>query len=150
MRKLLYCILFFLSLNTLGMNQFDAQKHKKPMREVAIIASDDGYFPNKISAFVGEKIRLLVTSSSDKKQCLILEKHEVFLPAEKGKIADKLIVLDSPGRYKIYCPATDFVGHLTVLEKPGKKAKTQIIERTIASEPEQRVPHYWIPRDYDN
>lgn len=139
-------LLFLFPIVTYGMNQFDAKKFDKPVREVSVIATDDGYYPNKISAFEGERIRFYVTSTSKQKQCFLMENHKIFLPAENGQVADKTIVVERPGRFKFYCPSTKFVGHLTVLKK--KEEKSEEIKRKLAGD-EEKKPHYWVPRDYD-
>ena len=36
---------------------FKKKMFKTPLREVSIIVSDDGFYPNKIMAFQGEKVR---------------------------------------------------------------------------------------------
>ena len=46
---------------------------KHPTREVSVIVTEDGYYPNRIMAFEGEKIRFFVTATSKKNFCLVLE-----------------------------------------------------------------------------
>jgi plastocyanin domain-containing protein len=121
---------------------FKKKTYDFPLREVSIIVTDDGYYPNKIVAFQGERIHFFITSASAKNQCFILQKHEVFVSAEKGTINEAEIIADQAGRFKFYCPSSKFTGHLTVFEK---FAAEEEINRSIASE----KPKYWLPRDYD-
>jgi hypothetical protein len=121
---------------------FQRKTYDFPLREVSIIVTEDGYYPNKIVAFKGEKIHFFITSTTAKNQCFILQKHEVFVSAEKGAVNEAEITVTQPGRFKFYCPSSKFTGHLTVFEK---FAAEEEINRTIASE----KPNYWLPRDYD-
>jgi hypothetical protein len=132
----------FADSSKLGSN-FKAKSYKAPLREISVIATDDGYFPNKLMAFVGEQVRLYITSSSNKKDCLILQQHEVFLSAQKGVVNETLFILDKPGRYRFYCPSSKNEGHLTVIKKDSVKETV----RSIAGE--KLKPTYWTPRDYD-
>lgn len=119
---------------------YEKKVYKRPLREVSIIVTDDGFYPNKVVAFQGEKLHFFVTSTANAPQCFLLQNHEIFLSAEKGKVNEGDILVDKPGRYRFYCPSTKFEGHLTVIEKFKDEPK-----RDIASE----KPKYWLPRDYD-
>ncbi len=149
MKKIILSILFlvvgfaFAGPNLIE-NDFKAKTFKRPLREISVIVTEDGFFPNKIMAFEGEQVRFYITSTTDKKDCFLLQKHDVFLSAEKGKINEALIEVDGAGRFKFYCPATKHSGFFTVFEKDTPKEE---VKRSIASEDEK--PKYWIPRDYD-
>jgi len=121
---------------------FDEKSFDTPVREISIIATDDGFYPNKVMAFTGEKVKFFITSTSGSKHCFILQKHEVFVAAEKGKINEAHVQLDNPGRFKFYCPSSDFKGHLTVFEKFKNQDQA-------SREPASAKPKYWTPRDYD-
>ena len=125
---------------------FQGKTFKKPLRELSVIITDDGYYPNKMLAYVGERVRFFVTSTSKKGQCFILQKHEVFISAEKGQLNELDVVLDNPGKYRFYCPSNKNFGHLTVLEKD---TDNKIVERDIASKGKSDKSDYWTPRDYD-
>lgn len=147
--KRLLLVISFLSFCSISNAQdhlleknFKKKIYDAPLREVSVIVSDDGYYPNKIVAFQGEKIHFYITSTSKKNQCFILQKHEVFVSAEKGMVNEAEIVADQAGRFKFYCPSSKFTGHLTVFEKYAAEDE---IKRSIASE----KPKYWLPRDYD-
>lgn len=119
---------------------FDEKMYQAPIREISVIITDDGFFPNKISAFEGEKVRFFVTSTASEKQCFILQRHELFLGVDKGKVNEGEIMLDQPGRFKFYCPSNKMQGHLTVIKK------TVEIEETRAPASESK-PRFWVPRD---
>lgn len=127
---------------------FRKKKFKQPVREFAVIATDDGFYPNKIMAFVGEKVRFFLTTTTKKPQCFVLQKHEVFISAEKGRLNEAEAILENPGRYKFYCPAGQHEGHLTVMEKSVPMDQNGP-ERNIASETTLNKPRFWVPRDYD-
>lgn len=138
--------LFFLGIcpiNSIGaqLEGFKAKKFESPTREFSVIATDSGYFPDRLFAYVGERARFFVTSTGEKPQCFLIKDHQVFLAAEKGKMSEAQVTFKYPGRFEFYCPSTKFKGHITVLESPDAKKSAG---RKIASE-----KTYWTPRDRD-
>lgn len=113
-----------------------------PTREFAIILNKEGYYPKKISAFVGEKLRLFVTNLTDEASCVVLSQHNLFLAAQKGTISEGEVTLDRPGIYPFYCPTSKFNGQLVVIQK-----KKKVIERKIASEEVKRKDGPWMPKE---
>ncbi len=134
-------ILLFLSTSVFAVD-FDERYFDRPMREVSVIVTDSGFFPDQMMAFEGEKIKFYITSTAGKNQCFVLQKHEVFIAAEKGLINEGEVTLDNAGKFKFYCPSFKYQGWLTVIEK-GKPKE----QRKPASVEEK--PNYWLPRDYD-
>lgn len=126
-------------------NLFKASEFDKPLREISVIITEDGFYPNKLMAYEGEKVRFFVTSTTDEKQCFILQKHKLFLGVSKGAVNESELVLDTPGRFRFYCPANKKEGHLTVLRKVEKVAEED--SRKPASVVVK--PTYWTPRDSD-
>tara|TARA_B100001971_G_C18268008_1_gene596094 strand:- start:30763 stop:31200 length:438 start_codon:yes stop_codon:yes gene_type:complete len=122
---------------------FKAKSFKKPLREYSIIATDHGYYPDSVFAYVGEKVKFFITATSEKSQCFLVKDHNIFLGAEKGKVSEGEVVFHSPGRFDFYCPATNFTGHVTVVERAGEKTKSA--KREVAS----KKINYWTPRNYD-
>lgn len=120
---------------------FSPKKFESPVREFSVIATDAGYFPDSLFAYVGDKARFFVTSTAEKPQCFLLKDHNVFLAAEKGKMEEGAIEFKYAGRFEYYCPSTKFKGHITVVERPGAK---RALKREVASK-----PNFWTPRDYD-
>jgi len=115
-----------------------AKYFKRPVREISIILTKEGYFPNKVVAHEGEQVRFFLTSTLDQPECFVVEDHKVFLSATKGKISEAQDVFRQAGKYKFYCPSSKHKGHITVIGNNEQK-------REVASE----KPAYWLPRDYD-
>lgn len=133
----------FISSNLWAQDQFSKKLYKNPVRELSIIVTDDGFFPSRIMAFKGERVKFFITSTSKKKQCFILQKHDVFLSVENGQVNEGSVLLDHAGRFKFYCPASEVKGYLTVFEK------SNIESEQSARTPASTKPNYWLPRDYD-
>lgn len=112
-----------------------------PAREIAIIFSDEGYYPKSISVFEGEKVRFFITSTTEKPHCFIVESHKLFLSATKGKISEGEVFFDKPGQFSFYCPSSKNDGRVVVIESKKKEA-----ERSVASE--KKDPLQWVPKDY--
>lgn len=142
-----FLIIFSLFSNSLhaGENNFKATKYKNPLREISVIVTDSGFYPNKIMAFEGDKIHFFITSTAKAAQCFVLQKHEVFVSAEKGMINEVEVYANQVGRFKFFCPSFEFKGYLTVIEK---ETVSQQQVRSIASQGSTK-PGYWQPRDYD-
>lgn len=121
-----------------------AKDYDIPLREQSIIVTEEGYYPKHISAFVGERMRFFVTSTTDKDECFILKNMDLFLGAKKGKISEGEVHFTKPGVIEYYCPTGQLKGKLTVLEKPKKKS-----QRNIASERNSKSTNvrFWMPRD---
>lgn len=136
-------IIFTLPISSIGSESFKSKMYKSPIREVSIIITDDGFYPNRIVAFEGDKIRFFVTSTTSEKECFVMKKHKIFLAAQKGKVNEGEVNLEQLGRFKFFCPSSKHFGYLNVLERPEKVQKSN--KRVIASE----KPGYWTPRDYD-
>lgn len=92
---------------------------ERPVREFSIIATEEGYYPESIFAFVGEKVRIFVTSTMDRPTCFIVPHRKFYLAAHKGKIAEGDYIFRSPGEYPYYCPGEKFKGTITILSKSG-------------------------------
>lgn len=121
---------------------FGEKTFDKPVREISVIVTDDGFYPNKMMAFEGERIKFFITSTSKKSQCFVLQKHEVFVAADKGMVNESEVVVENAGKFKFYCPSFPHHGHLTVFEKFAAEEKEN-------REPASEKPKYWLPRDYD-
>ncbi len=119
--------------------------HKNPLREYSVILTPEGYYPNRIVAFEGEKVRFFVTSTEGQKGCFIVDDHKIFLSAKKGEIAEAEIQFKTAGKYKFFCPSSKHKGYITVLEKFDEE-KIKKKARDIAS---ARRPTYWLPKNYD-
>ena len=47
-------------------------------RELAIIISDEGFFPNRVVAFEGESVRFFLTSLSQNDSCFVMKTKNVL------------------------------------------------------------------------
>ena len=137
-------ITFIFSLNVLSIEDtyLQGKKYSNPIRQQSIIVSKDGYFPNIIHAFSGEKLKFFVTSTTAKPSCFTLPAKNIFLPANKGEITESVVYFEKPGVYKFNCPAGGAKGRIIVKEHPT--ARRERIKREIASENRIRI---WRPRD---
>lgn len=140
-----------MSLITLSfdLHAIEAKEFKKPLREVSVILTDEGYYPNHISVFKGEKVRFYLTSTQAKESCMIVDKHRLFLAASQGSLAEGEVIFKSPGRFAFHCPGSKNKGTITVLDKDSlvidKLEKSP--SRSIAVERIQDSS-LWTPRNY--
>lgn len=121
-----------------------AKKFDFPLRKISVIVSDEGYYPDVISVFRGELIKLYATSIIKQPSCLIVSEKKLFLAVKKGEISEGELFFDLPGTYKFYCPTGKIKGKIVVLEKK-KKMKSKRTRR-IASEVKKKG--YWMPREF--
>lgn len=155
MLKLVYKGLFFLFFVPIIFTRAVCAKDHKgsyfktPLREISIIVTPEGYYPDKVAVFEGEKVRFFVTSTTTDPHCFVIDKHKIFLGAEKGKMSEGEAIFQTPGKFKFYCPSYKSQGHLTVLSK-GRKTVTKINKkqkkmRDVAGKAD---PALWTPKNY--
>jgi hypothetical protein len=137
-----YIVLVLLFLLALNLSAGEMIKLDRPIRSYSVILTENGFSPENLVAYEGETLKINVTATSGDKGCLFLRSHNVFIPAQRGKIHYGSTQLNEQGRFEFYCPSLKHKGTLTVLETPQKEVK-----REIASEKPE--VNYWIPRDYD-
>ena len=111
-------------------------------RVVSIIVSPEGYYPNSISLFEGDKVKFFVTSTTEAPDCFMVQDHPVFLAANKGKITEAESVFDKAGEYSFFCPSTKNNGKIVVMKK-----RSAI--RDIASDKGKDPQMTWTPKEYD-
>jgi len=112
----------------------------RPMREVSIILTKEGYYPRSISVFEGERLKFYLTSTVEDPGCLIVESHKVFMAANKGKLTEAEANFEKPGEFSFYCPSSKNNGKIVVLKKA-------IPKRDVASD-KNRDPMLWVPKEY--
>lgn len=113
---------------------------EKPLREVAVIVTKEGYYPKSLSVFEGEKVKFYLTSTVEEPHCLIVESHKVFMAANKGKVTEAEAVFDKAGEFAFYCPSSKNDGKIVVLKKVVPK-------RDVASE-RKTEGMLWTPKEY--
>lgn len=128
---------FLLPLLLFSLSAFAAEEKMVPTREVAIILSQEGYYPKSISVFEGERVKFYITATVEDPGCMMVEGHKVFLAANKGKISEGEAVFNKAGEFAFYCPSSKNDGKVVVLKKK--------IKREVASEKKEAV---WMPREY--
>ena len=129
--------IFFLLLSLPALSKGGLKKY--PLREVSIILGSEGYYPQKITIFEGEKVRFYLTSSISEGSCLLMESPKLFLAANRGKISEGEVIFEEPGEYQFYCPNVKEAGRVIVL--PKKRP-----QREIASQ-ETPKSQVWMPKD---
>jgi heme/copper-type cytochrome/quinol oxidase subunit 2 len=141
-RFLIIAFIFSLNVFSIEDTYLQEKKYTNPIRQQSVIVSKDGYFPNVIHAFSGEKLKFFVTSTTTRPSCFTLPSKDIFLPANKGEITESVVYFDKPGVYEFNCPAGGAKGKIVVREHPAERRAR--IKREIASEKRIRI---WRPRD---
>ena len=118
-------------------------KFSVPVREVSIIATDEGFYPRRISIFKGERLKIFLTGKDKNPSCLTIPSKDLFMAANIGEITEGSAFFKKAGVYKYYCPTGKIEGRITVLERPSKEEK---IKRKIASK--SNKTRYWMPKEY--
>ena len=150
MYGMLYVKIFFIHLllvlkvQALESNYFLDKKFETPRRELSIIVSKEGYYPQKPTVYVGEKIHLYVTSTINTPSCFIIKNKDVYVAAQMGEINEAEVVFTKPGIYESYCPAGQKRGKIVVLEHPAKRKAR--VARQLASKKDKKVK-IWRPKD---
>jgi plastocyanin len=135
----------YVELNALEYEFANAKKLDVPVRELAIIATEEGFYPEAFSIFAGEKIRFFLTTTSNTPSCLIIGEKELYLSATKGNVSEGTAYFEKAGNYKFYCPTNKIKGRLSVIKRP--RTAEEILDarsRKIASENKIKV---WYPKE---
>ena len=125
------------------------QKFKNPERDFAIVVTPEGYYPDRLILFEGEKVQFFVTSTSADAGCLIVENHSLFLPATKGRLSEGTVVFDQAGEFNYYCPSYNHKGKIVVLGERQRAQPLVKVNRDIASEKtDTQTVDGWVPKEY--
>ncbi len=120
------------------------EKANTPTRELSVILTAEGYYPKNLTVFEGEKVKFYLTSTVEGPGCMIVQGHEVFMAANKGKVTEAEVMFDKAGSFSFYCPSNrKNDGKLTVM----KKLVPKDTKRGIASE-RPTDPAVWTPKEY--
>ncbi len=120
------------------------EKHlfKNPIREIAIIITEDGYLPEKIVAFQNEKIYLHLTSVDKKINCFLLPKQNYFISLERGDIKGGEFLFEESGNYHFSCPAREISGEFVILDRVSKSS-----DRAVAQDvDDNKYTKGWVPK----
>ena len=113
-------------------------------RSFSIISTAEGYYPEKLTAFVGEELSLFFTNTQKRPNCMVIPEKNVFLAAARGSISESKVTFDAPGKFVFYCPSHSGQGEITILPRTDLEAEKK--KRSIASVNEEDSGP-WIPRD---
>jgi plastocyanin len=89
---------------------------RKGVQEVAIIASDLGYFPKTVFVSRDVPVRMFVTGSSKNTLCIMMDSFQVRKQVRARKIEEITFTPNQPGKYRFYCPVNGMEGSLIVKE----------------------------------
>lgn len=120
---------------------FLATTQDVPYREVAIIAGKEGFYPNRITLYKGEKVRFFITSVGVESACFNIPDKNVFSSPVKDKIAEAEVYFDKVGIFQFNCPNNAFTGRVMVLEKGSDREET--LRRGLASDKVK----IWMPKE---
>jgi hypothetical protein len=137
----IFPILLVIPLITSQLKALEAPKDHKfatPLRKYSVIITDEGYYPQELVAFAGERLKLFVTSTKDRASCLLMPDKKLFLSVVKGKVAEGELFFNTAGSYKFYCPTGKIKGKITIM--PRKNT----VDRKVASE---NIVNIWLPKD---
>ncbi|MFA6239205.1 MAG: hypothetical protein WC635_17835 [Bacteriovorax sp.] len=112
-----------------------------PYREQAIIVSKDGFFPNRLVVFKGEKVRFFVTAVGVDTACFNIPAKNVYSSAATQKITETETYFDKVGIYQFNCPSNTWSGRVMVLEKPSDREES--MRRGLASD----TVKIWKPKE---
>jgi plastocyanin len=115
-----------------------------PYREQAVIISKEGFYPNRLVVFKGEKVRFFVTAVGVDSACFNIPDKNVYSTARPDKIAEAETFFDKVGVYQFNCPNNSFQGRVMVLEKPSDREET--MRRGLASD----TVKVWRPKETPN
>lgn len=89
---------------------------RKGVQEVALIASDLGFFPKTVFVSRDVPVRMFVTGSSKNTLCIMMDSFQVRRQVRTQKIEEITFTPTLPGKYRFYCPVNGMEGSLIVKE----------------------------------
>lgn len=90
-------------------------KKRNGVQEVAIISSDQGFFPGNIVLTKGVPARLfLSTSSKEQAQCFVLDDFKIRRQIKQNRIEEVQFTPEVEGQYAFHCPVNGARGNILV------------------------------------
>lgn len=89
---------------------------RKGVQEVALIASDLGFFPKVVFVSREVPVRIFVTGASKNALCIMMDSFQVRKQVRSQKIEEITFTPNVPGKYRFYCPVNGMEGTLIVKE----------------------------------
>lgn len=105
---------------------------RKGVQEVAIIASDLGYFPKTVFVSRDVPVRLFVTGSSKNTLCIMMDSFTIRKQVRSQKIEEITFTPNVPGKYRFYCPVNGMEGTLVVKEFASQNSIEPVSARAPA------------------
>ncbi len=133
--------LFYQKAYALEETYFKETKLDVPYREEGVIIGKEGFYPNRIVVYKGEKVRFFVTSVGVDTACFSIPAKNAYSTPGKDKIAETEVFFDKVGVFQFNCPNLAFSGRIMVLEKPSDMEETK--RRGLASD----VVKVWRPKE---
>ena len=112
---------------------------RKGVQEVAVIASDLGFFPKTLFVSRDVPVRLFVTSSSKNTLCIMMDSFQVRKQVRSQKIEEITFVPNVPGKYRFYCPVNGMEGLMIVKDFASTQPPQDAVS-TQAAAPSRREP----------
>jgi plastocyanin domain-containing protein len=103
--------------------------------------SNEGFYPNRITVFKGEKVRFFITTVGDVPACFNIPDKQIFTTPKAGKIVEAETFFDKTGTFQFNCPNSRFAGRVMVIEKASDQEET--MRRGLASD----LVKVWKPKD---
>jgi plastocyanin domain-containing protein len=138
---ILVLVLFYQKAYALQETYYKETTLDVPYREQAIIIGKEGFYPNRIVVYKGEKVRFFVTSVGVDSACFNIPDKNVFSSSSKEKIAESEVFFDKVGVFQFNCPNNTFTGRVMVLEKASDREETS--RRGLASD----LVKVWKPKE---
>ena len=148
-------LFFALSAILLSSQGFSNEK-EVPVRQIALIITEDGYYPKTITAMRGEKVHFLITALTGEDSCFSMEQKKLFVSVKRGSITEVQKSFKEAGNYEFNCPTGNIKGQLMVLDPGGRKrgiasmaeVEVEDEEEEMEEEEERRETiKIWHPRD---
>lgn len=87
---------------------------KHGVQEFAVIASDTGYFPQRLIVRRNIPVRLFLTSASSKSLCFIMDEFSIKKGFASQAMEEVRFLPTKAGQYKFYCPVQEIEGTVIV------------------------------------
>ena len=88
----------------------------KGVQEVAVIASDLGFFPKVFFVARDVPVRMFVTGASKNTLCVMMDSFQVRKQVRAQRIEEITFTPNQPGKYRFYCPVNGMEGTMVVKE----------------------------------
>jgi len=90
------------------------EAYKYGVQEFALIASDTGYFPQRIIVRRNIPVHLFLTSSSNKALCFVFDEFSIRKGIASQGMEEVRFLPTKAGQYKFYCPVQEIQGSIVV------------------------------------